>query len=131
MSVLEKKDGEFPHDLTMNQQTVSMSNIARKGNSKLMCLMLLWIVRLICEIARRFDKAKQGNDMFSFLWNFSEVFNTGGERAERTIEICCKDLSHFYPCDLNEKELQEEMRLVDRLTKSDILDEKLTIFLVP
>ncbi len=64
--------------------------------------------------------------MFSFLWNSSEVFNRGSETAERIIEICCKDLSHIYPCDLNEKELLEEMRLVDRLTKSDILDEKLS-----
>ena len=83
--------------------------------------------RVISEIGRRFEKTKQVNDMFSFLWNLSKVTSTDdNEAAERTIEICCKNLSNFYPRDLNEQGLLEEMRILERLQKSDILDEKLT-----
>ena len=82
--------------------------------------------RVISEIGRRFEKSKQVNDMFSFLWNFSKVTSTGdNEAAERTIEICCKNLSNVYPRDLNEQGLLEEMRILERLQKSDTLDEKL------
>ena len=79
--------------------------------------------RVISEIGRRFEKTKQVNDMFSFLWNFSGVSSAGdNEAAERTTEICCKNLSNFYLRDLNEQELLEEMRILDKLQKSDILD---------
>ena len=67
--------------------------------------------------------------MFSFLLKISGVSSAGDnefEAAERTIEICCKNLSNFYPRDLNEQGLLEEMRILDRLQKSDILDEKLS-----
>ena len=65
--------------------------------------------------------------MLSFSWNFSKVTSTDdNEAAERTIEICCKNLSNFYPRDLNEQGLLEEMWILERLQKSDILDEKLT-----
>ena len=59
--------------------------------------------RVISEIGRLyFEKTKQVNDMFSFLWNFSGVSSAGdNEAAERTIEICCKNLSNFYPRHLN------------------------------
>ena len=66
--------------------------------------------------------------MFSFLWNFSGVSSAGdNEAAERTIEICCKNLSSFYPRDLNEQGLVEEMRILNGLQKSDILDKKLCV----
>ena len=82
--------------------------------------------RVISEIGRRFEKTKQVNDMFSFLWNFSKVTSTDdNEAAERTIEICCKNLSNFYPRELNEQGLLEEMWIFERLQKSDILDELL------
>ena len=59
--------------------------------------------------------------MSSFLWNFSKVTSTDdNEAAERTIEICCKNLSNFYPRDLIEQGLLEEMRILGRLLKSDI-----------
>ena len=109
----------------MNHETVNMNSTMRNGNSKLMYLMLLWIV--ISEIGCRFEKTKQVNDMFSFLWNLSKVTSTDdNEVAERTIEICCKNLSNIYPHDLNEQGLLEELRILERLQKSDILDEKLT-----
>ena len=83
--------------------------------------------RVISEIGRRFENTKQVNDMFSFWGNFSGVSNAGdNEAAERTIEICCKNLSNFYPRDLNEQGLLEEMWILNRLQKSDILDEKIS-----
>ena len=65
--------------------------------------------------------------MFSILWNLSGVSSAGdNEAAERTIAICCKNLSNFYPRDLNEQGLLEQMRILDRLQKRDIWDEKLS-----
>ena len=73
---------------------------------------------MICEIAQRFEKSKQVYHVFFFIWN---LYDPGSKAAGKRIEICCKDLSKFYPSDLNEKELLEEMHLLDRLKCSNSL----------
>jgi hypothetical protein len=106
----EPRDSEHDHHNEEREFQINVFNVA--------------LDRVICEIARRFEKTKQVNDMFPFIWNSSEVSNTDGETAARRIEIRCKDLSKFYPNDLNENELLEEMRLLDRLKRSNSLGGK-------
>ena len=67
--------------------------------------------KVISKIGRRFEKTKQIYDMFFFLWNFSGVTSAGNhEAAKRTIEICCKNFSNFYPRDLNEQGFSKKCR---------------------
>ena len=123
MSILEKKASTRFHDEPRDSED-EQHNQEREFQINVFNVAL---DKVISEIGRRFEKTKQVNDMFSFLWNFSGVSSAGdNEAAERTTEICCKNLSNFYPRNLNEQELLEEMRILDRLQKSDILDEKLS-----
>ncbi len=92
---------------------------------------------VISEVTRRFETSEQLNNMFSFLWGPSSI--TGQEDTENSdqslsedVENTCKDkiycrnLSKFYPNDLNEDQILEELRLLNKLKQNDNLFGKLS-----
>ena len=86
--------------------------------------------RVISEVTRRFETSEQLNNMFCFLWRPSS--STGQEDlensdpsppedVENTYKNYCRDLSKFYPNDLNEDQMLEEVRLLYKLKQNDNL----------
>ena len=86
--------------------------------------------RVISEVTRRFETSEQLNNMFCFLWSPSS--STGQEDlensdpsppedVENTYKNYCRDLSKFYPNDLNEDQMLEEVRLLYKLKQNDNL----------
>ena len=77
---------------------------------------------VITQVIHRFEITKQVNNMFYFLWNPPST----AEDAENTYKAYCRDLSKFYPNNLNEKEIFGELRLLNKLRQNDNLFHKLS-----
>ena len=93
--------------------------------------------RVISEVTRRFQRSEQLNNMFCFLWSpsssteqeDSENSNPSPsvpEDDENPYKNYCRDLSKFYPNDLNEDQMLEEVRLLNKLKQNDNLFGKLS-----
>ena len=93
--------------------------------------------RIISEVTRRFKTTEQLNNMFCFLWRPSSSTEQEDsensdpslpvpEDVENTYKNCCRDLSKFYPNDLNEDQMLEEVRLLNKLKQNDNLFGKLS-----
>ena len=91
--------------------------------------------RVISEVTRRFETSEQLNNMFCFLWSpYSSTEQEDSENSdpslpvpadfENTYKNYCRDLSKFYPNDLNEDQMLEEVRL--KLKQNDNLFGKLS-----
>jgi hypothetical protein len=92
---------------------------------------------VISEVTRRFETSEQLNNMFSFLWGPSSITGQGdtensdqslSEDVENTCKAknYCRNLSKFYPNDLNEDQILEELRLLNKLKQNDNLFGKLS-----
>ena len=69
------------HDSTMNHETVKMNVQHKQERQFQINVFNVALDREISEIGRKFEKTKQVNDMFSFLWNFSGVSSAGDNEA--------------------------------------------------
>ena len=74
------------------------------------------------QVIHRFETTKQVNNMSGFLWNPPSTT----EEVENTYKAYCPDLSKFYPNDLNEKEIFEELRFLNKRRQNDNLFGKLS-----
>ena len=93
--------------------------------------------RVISEVTRRFETSEQLNNMFCFLWSPSSSTEQADsensdpsppvpEDVENTYKNYCRDLSKFYPNDLNEDQMLEEVRLLFKLKQNENLFGKLS-----
>ena len=64
---------------------------------------------LIQQIDSRFGTSRMGGDMFSFIWFDDDDLSIQENKA--------RELARFYPRDVNEEELIEEVRRLTLLTK--------------
>ena len=83
----------------------------------------------------RFETSEQLNNMFCFLWRPSSSTKqedsensdpSPPEDVENTYKNYCRDLSKFYPNDLNKDQMLEEVRLLYKLKQNDNLFGKLS-----
>jgi hypothetical protein len=78
-----------------------------------------------------FETTEQLN-MFCFLWSPSSIIGQEdsdqslSEDIENTYKNYCRNLSKFYPNDLNEDQNLEELRLLNKLKQNDNLCGKLS-----
>ena len=93
--------------------------------------------RVINEVTRRFETSEQLNNMFCFLWSpsssteqedseNSDPLPPVPEDVENPYKNYCRDLSKFYHNDLNEDQMLEEVRLLNKLKQNDNLFGKLS-----
>ena len=93
--------------------------------------------RVISEVTCRFETSEQLNNIFCFLWSpSSSTEQEDSENSdpslpvpddvENTYKNYCRDLSKFCPNDLNEEQMLEEVRLLNKLKQNDNLFGKLS-----